>query len=206
MRDAAHLRRTRRARACERLRSSVVPRKASSMLISTGTSKSWPGRWCRRPPARACRRSARTDPRNRRPRRRTDRRRRAVAPSRAAGEIPLPAAAARRVVGGALFGILQRLVGLGDFLELRFGARLLRDVRVIFLREPAIRLLDLVSGRATFDAESRVVVGVLHLSIVHSAPPSSSACIPRESRTSTPDRLFAPHFHDCSTSPSLPFS
>ena len=48
------------------------------------------------------------------------------------------------VIGRALFRILEGLVGLGDFLEARLGLRLLGDIRMIFLRQPAVSLLDLV--------------------------------------------------------------
>src|SRR6185436_11644051 len=56
--------------------------------------------------------------------------------------------ASQFVVCRALLGILERLVRLGDFLEFRFRARFLRNIGMIFLRETAIGLLDLVGGGA----------------------------------------------------------
>src|SRR5262245_9329093 len=70
--------------------------------------------------------------------------------------------ASQRVVRSALLGVLERLVRLGHFLELVLRARLLGNVRVIFLREPAIGLLDLVGGSTALDPERRVVIRVLH--------------------------------------------
>ena len=146
------------------------------MLISTGTSKSWPGiRRARRGHRGAA--AARTETREQVGEIHVvegelcRRCRHAGAPSPAADGIPHPAAAAERVVGGALLRVLEGLVGLGDFLEARLGLRLLGDVRMIFLREPAIRLLDLVGGSAALDAERGVVVAVLHRTSVHCPGP-----------------------------------
>ena len=70
--------------------------------------------------------------------------------------------AAQRVVGRAFLRVLESLVGLGNFLEARLGLRLLGNIRMIFLRQSAICLLDLVGGGAALDAECGVVVAVLH--------------------------------------------
>src|SRR5207248_4682268 len=61
--------------------------------------------------------------------------------------------AAEAVVGGALFLVAQRLVGLGDFLELLLSVLLLRDVRVVLARELAVSLFDLLLARAALDAQ-----------------------------------------------------
>jgi hypothetical protein len=63
------------------------------------------------------------------------------------------------IVGGALVGITQDVVRLGDLLELLFG--LLRPVVAVGVplhRELAIRLLDFVVGRGVRDAENGVIV------------------------------------------------
>ena len=69
---------------------------------------------------------------------------------------------AELVVGGALLGIAQRRVGLGDFLELALALRILGDVRMVLAREPAIGLLDVGVAGVARDTEHGVVVGVLH--------------------------------------------
>src|SRR5438477_1301091 len=79
--------------------------------------------------------------------------------------LPFAKAAAELVVGCALLGILQRLVRLGDLLELLLRAGLLRDVGVVLLRRLAVRLLDLVGARCPRHPEDRVVILVLHLSL-----------------------------------------
>src|SRR6185312_1349478 len=76
--------------------------------------------------------------------------------------LPGTEARAEAVVGGALFLVAQRLVGLGDFLELLLGVRFLRDVGVVLARELAVRLLDVVFARGALDAEDLVVILVLH--------------------------------------------
>src|SRR4029079_9970423 len=66
---------------------------------------------------------------------------------------------AELVVHLPLLRVGQDLVGLGQFLE--FGLRLLVPgvlVRVVLLGELAVRLLDLVGGRAAADAQDFVVV------------------------------------------------
>jgi hypothetical protein len=66
------------------------------------------------------------------------------------------------VIGRALFGILQRFVGLGHFLEFLLGARFLRHVGMIFARELAVRLLDLIGAGRAGHAERGVVILVFH--------------------------------------------
>src|SRR6478735_3405603 len=86
----------------------------------------------------------------------------AVEPVGRRAEVLARAVAAQAVVRGALFLVAQRLVRLGDFLELLLGVGLLGDVRVVLARQPAVGLLDLLVGRAALDAEALVVVLVLH--------------------------------------------
>jgi hypothetical protein len=76
--------------------------------------------------------------------------------------LPRPIAAAEAVVGGALFLVAQRLVCLGDLLELLLGVLLLRDVRVVLAGELAVGLLDVFLGRVPLYAEDLVVILVLH--------------------------------------------
>jgi hypothetical protein len=88
-------------------------------------------------------------------------------------------AAAERIVGRALLGVLQRLVRLGDFLELLFRAGFFRDVGMIFLRKPSIGLADFVGGSAALDTERGVVIRVLHrtLSFCYSGPMGICFCL-----------------------------
>ena len=79
-------------------------------------------------------------------------------------------ARAERVVGGALFLVAQRLVGLRDLLELLLGVRLLGDVRVVLAREAPVSLLDLVVARAPLDAEDLVIVLVFHAGLYGDGP------------------------------------
>ena len=69
---------------------------------------------------------------------------------------------AELIVGGALVGLAQDLVGLADFLELAFGAGILVHVGMEFARQLAVRALDLVLGRGPLDPEYLVVVLVFH--------------------------------------------
>jgi len=66
------------------------------------------------------------------------------------------------VVGGALLGILERLIRLGDFLEFLLGTGLLGDIGMVFARQPAISLLDIVVAGTAFQTEAGVVVLVFH--------------------------------------------
>src|SRR6267143_234478 len=69
---------------------------------------------------------------------------------------------AEAVEGGALFLVLERLVRLGDLLELLLRVRLLGDVGMVLAGELAVRLLDVLVARAALDAEDLVIVLVLH--------------------------------------------
>jgi energy-converting hydrogenase Eha subunit C len=69
---------------------------------------------------------------------------------------------AELVVGRALLGILERLIGLGNLLEFLLGAGLLRDVGMIFARETSIGLLDVRVAGAAFQTQATVIVLVLH--------------------------------------------
>src|SRR6266850_1950498 len=84
---------------------------------------------------------------------------------------------AEAVEGCALFLVLERLVRLGDLLELLLRVRLLRDVGMVFARELAVSLLDILVARAALDAQDLVIVLVLHLLNIErsiaSPPPES---------------------------------
>src|SRR6267143_909687 len=84
---------------------------------------------------------------------------------------------AEAVEGCALFLVLERLVRLGDLLELLLRVRLLRDVGMVLARELAVSLLDILVARAALDAENLVIVLVLHLLNIErsiaSPPPES---------------------------------
>src|SRR5882672_4682238 len=81
---------------------------------------------------------------------------------RRAEVLPGPITAAQTIVGGALLRILERFVGFAYFLEFFLGAGLLGNVRMVFSRELAVRLLDVLGARLTVDAHHRVVVFVFH--------------------------------------------
>src|SRR5207245_5089686 len=74
---------------------------------------------------------------------------------------------AELVVDLALLVVGQDLVRLGDLLELLLGGLrvVLVQVRMVLLREPPVRSLDLVLGRPARDAEPLVVVIVGHLAL-----------------------------------------
>src|SRR6267378_1489716 len=84
---------------------------------------------------------------------------------------------AEAVEGCALFLVLERLVRLGDLLELLLRVRLLRDVGMVLARELAVSLLDILVARVALDAEDLVIVLVFHsLNIersIASPPPES---------------------------------
>src|SRR5437764_15330136 len=88
--------------------------------------------------------------------------------------------ASELIVGSALLGVLQGVIGLGHVLEflLRVGVR--RDVRMVLARELAIRFLDVVSTGLALDAERSVVVLVLHR--------AAACCITRACRRDVPLR------------------
>ena len=69
---------------------------------------------------------------------------------------------AELVVGGALLGVLERLVRLGHFLELLLGVLLLGHVGMVLAGEPAVRGLDVVRAASRVDPEDPVVVLVFH--------------------------------------------
>jgi hypothetical protein len=81
---------------------------------------------------------------------------------RRAEVLPRLVGAAQAVVGGALLGVFQGLVGFPDFLEFLLGIGLLGDVGVILAGELAVRLLDVVGARRAPDAERAVIVLVFN--------------------------------------------
>ncbi len=87
----------------------------------------------------------------------------AAVPARRRLEV-LPAllAPADVVVRGTLFRVAQRFVGLGHFLEARFGVGLLADIGVVFAGELAVGALDLVGRGAALHTEGCVVVLEFH--------------------------------------------
>ena len=73
----------------------------------------------------------------------------AAAPGRALGKSGM----AKAIVGGALVGIHQDVVGFAELFEFLLGVRIVRIlVRMKFDRELAIRALDLFLGRLARDA------------------------------------------------------
>src|SRR5258708_17163152 len=95
-------------------------------------------------------------------------------PVRRRPEVLARAMRAELIVGAAFFGGLQRLVGLGDFLEFLLAGRLLRHVRVVLVRELAAGLLDVLGAGIARATERVAVVLVLH----ESAPVGTSGSRP----------------------------
>src|SRR2546425_2818906 len=93
----------------------------------------------------------------------------------AAPDLLLEAVRTELVVDASLLVVREDLVGLGNLLELLFrGLRVvLVQVRMVFLREPAVGSLDLVLGRPARDAEPLVVVIVGHAAIFPRGGPRS---------------------------------
>ncbi len=87
---------------------------------------------------------------------------------------------AELIVGGALLGVFQDLVGLAGVLELGLGAGLLVHVRMKRARHLAVGALDVVLRGVFLDAEDFVVVLVFHgATRSWSAPAGASVPIPR---------------------------
>ena len=70
--------------------------------------------------------------------------------------------AAELIECSALLRIPQCFVGFGDFLEAFLGVLFLRDVGMIFPRQFAVCLLDIVRAGITSHAENLVIVLVFH--------------------------------------------
>ena len=85
-----------------------------------------------------------------------------LAPVRRRLEIlPWPVSA-ELVVGSTLFRTLEGLVRFGDFLEFLLPGGILGNVRMVLVRELAVRLLDLLTARVSVNAQNGVVVLVFH--------------------------------------------
>ncbi len=67
------------------------------------------------------------------------------------------------IIGGALFRILQDVMGFADFLETRLGARLFVDVRVKFPGKLTVGALDILRRGIASHPQGLVVVLELHL-------------------------------------------
>ena len=91
-------------------------------------------------------------------RRRTDRRRRPGRRHRSAGALVGLPVGAQLVVGLALLGVAEDLVGLVDLLEALSAAGALVDVRMVLARKLPEGLLDVGLAGRPRDAEGRVVV------------------------------------------------
>jgi len=70
------------------------------------------------------------------------------------------------IVGRALVGVAQHLVGLVDRLEALFGARLLADIRVVFAGQTPVGGLEFSLSGARLDAERLVVILEFHGALV----------------------------------------
>src|SRR3989449_1342726 len=99
------------------------------------------------------------------------------------------------IVDLPLLVVAEDLVGLGELLEL-----LLRDlrivlvqVRMIFLGEAAVGVLDLVLRRPTRDAQDAIVVRVAHTALTRPVTQVTSCRRPRSPRPRRPDPGSRPH-------------
>lgn len=70
--------------------------------------------------------------------------------------------AAQLIVGGAFVRVLERFIGLPDFLEFFFGIGFFGNVRVILVGELAVSLLDLLGAGVSRNAQNLVIVLVFH--------------------------------------------
>src|ERR1022692_239449 len=66
------------------------------------------------------------------------------------------------IVRGALFRAAKHLIRFADFLEASFGVLFLADVRMVFARNVAIRLLDLRIGGIPRHAHHFVIILEFH--------------------------------------------
>src|SRR5690606_25614355 len=76
--------------------------------------------------------------------------------------LTLAPAAAQLVIGGALFGITEHLVGLTQLLEAQLGVGLLAHVRVVLAGQLAVGPLDLVLAGVTRHPQNLIVVFEFH--------------------------------------------
>src|SRR3990172_1098150 len=74
------------------------------------------------------------------------------------------------VVGGALFRILEGLIGVGDLLKSFLADWILGHVRVILVRQFAVGLLDRIGVGIARYTEDLVVVLLFHLSLLKREP------------------------------------
>src|SRR5271165_537206 len=73
-----------------------------------------------------------------------------------------PVVASQLIIGRALLGIAQHLIGFLNLFEAVLGVLLLADVRMILASQLAIGALDLVRIGPTGHAESFVIILILH--------------------------------------------
>src|SRR5579863_5943515 len=71
---------------------------------------------------------------------------------------------AELIIGRALFGALEHLISLADFLEACLGILLFADVRMIFAGKLAVGLLDLRVSRIARHAHHVVIILEFHRS------------------------------------------
>ena len=86
----------------------------------------------------------------------------AVPPRRRAELLATPILGANAVIGGSTLRILESLVRLGDFLELRLGVGFLAHIRVVLAGQLAVGALDVFLGGALFQSQPGVVILELH--------------------------------------------
>ena len=85
--------------------------------------------------------------------------------ARAAGAALLEGLMAEAIIGRALLLVLEDVVRFADVLEFLFGLLIARiAIRVIFHRQLAIGLLDIVRSRLPVDVEKLVIVFLGHRS------------------------------------------
>src|SRR5947208_1946326 len=103
----------------------------------------------------------------------------AEVPARAGRGVRIDAGVAVLVVGRALLRVAEHLVGFLRFLEVLFGARVLRiAVRMPFHGKAPVGLLQVFLGGVAVDAEHFAVVALRHSAIPHKRTgPARSPCV-----------------------------
>src|SRR5690606_22200759 len=70
---------------------------------------------------------------------------------------------AKIIIGCPFFRVFQRGIGFSHFLEPTLGVRLLGYIRMIFVSQTAIGLLDIRLGRIALYTKGFVIIDVFHL-------------------------------------------
>src|SRR5436309_2355017 len=115
--------------------------------------------------------------------------------SLAAPHLLLEAVRTELIVDLPLIIVAEDLVGLGELLELllRDLRIVLVEIRMVFLGETAVGMLDFVLRRPPRDAQDAIVVRVAHTALARPVTPVTSCELPRNRRPRRPDPGNRPH-------------